>query len=309
MSLRRAVLYCLIAASVFSVAFSILRIGWWPFEPLTAFLIQATLFLAVAAVSTLRARRYLAGALLAASAIAGFAHLLPFARNETIPVTKSACCLYVKIGHANLFSHGRGVPRVRKWAAANDIEILELTELPGAETFDVKEAFPEFPYILVGDQRGLRKVAILSKLPLRPAGDVSPATLSGTAKLDGHTTLTVVSTHPTIAMTPHHMNERDKAIRDVFAAAAQHSNAVVIGDFNATPWSPVLANVSAHHGFTRHSGGVFQSTWVTPFPALGIPIDHIYLSSGLGVYETGGGPFILSDHWPIYAEISVPAGK
>ncbi len=305
MSRSRIFLAAIAALSGISVLCVAFGVGWWPLEPLTAFLMQATLALIFISFLGFRAKRYGAGSILAALALVGVIQILPFARNEHTPLTHSSCCVYVNVGHANLFTHGHGVKRLSRWAAKKNIHILELTEIPYYAANIVQE-FPQYPYILAGAQHGRRKTLILSKFPMEAIPTGSDAILAATAHIKQDVSLAIISTHPTIAITPQHMQRRDTAITAVFAEAEKHSHAIVIGDFNTAPWSPILAETSRRYDFKRSSGGVFQSTWITPLPLFGLPIDHVFASYQVGIYQSGIGPFIFSDHWPIYATISIP---
>jgi endonuclease/exonuclease/phosphatase (EEP) superfamily protein YafD len=84
---------------------------------------------------------------------------------------------------------------------------------------------------------------------------------------------------------------------------------VVVGDFNATPWSaPVIRLVrrtglrfgpGARAGsFPAELGGRLWPTWIC------IPIDLVLAGHGAAVVSRKHGPRIGSDHWPVLAEIA-----
>ena len=294
------------AGAAGSVVFTTLGIGVWPLEILTAFCVQSTALLLVIAVAAAVKQQWVWTGASAVLSIVGLTTLWPYAMNETIPLTPASGYQYVKIGHVNLLSHSGGIDAVNHWAAMNHIAILEVTELPSSEGFDIDKAFASFPYKLVGTQPGRRKVAILSKFPLMQMQTTNNLTLSARVTLEDETTLNIVSTHPSVAILPRRQSQRDQSIRTAFAEAAKYEFSIVIGDFNATPWSPVLRQEAEAHGFARTHGGLFSSTWITPLPLFGLTIDHIYTSNLIKAWNTGGGPFIYSDHWPIFATVAVP---
>ncbi len=83
---------------------------------------------------------------------------------------------------------------------------------------------------------------------------------------------------------------------------------VVVGDFNATPWSAVMRRLIARTGlaygpgarigtYPAEVGGRNIPTW------LAIPIDIVLTRGGAAVAERRHGSRIGSDHWPVIAEI------
>jgi endonuclease/exonuclease/phosphatase (EEP) superfamily protein YafD len=114
---------------------------------------------------------------------------------------------------------------------------------------------------------------------------------------------------------------------------------VLAGDFNATPWSLGqrqllegldLRNAAFGFGYTptwparikpmiqfaraillREQNGLGRFSapeTITPFFAryVGIPLDHVYVSSGIGVVGASSGPGINSDHLPIVFDLRLP---
>jgi endonuclease/exonuclease/phosphatase (EEP) superfamily protein YafD len=81
--------------------------------------------------------------------------------------------------------------------------------------------------------------------------------------------------------------------------------AIVAGDFNATPYSPIFRKLleEAKLKDTRDGFGWLPS-WPSRFPPLWIPIDHILVSHEFDVLNRKIGSFIGSDHYPVYAELS-----
>jgi endonuclease/exonuclease/phosphatase (EEP) superfamily protein YafD len=83
---------------------------------------------------------------------------------------------------------------------------------------------------------------------------------------------------------------------------------VMVGDFNATPWSWPVRRLIARTGLGYGPGarlGTFpadRSGW--RFPVwVGIPIDLVLAGRGAVVVARRHGPRIGSDHWPVVAEI------
>lgn len=81
---------------------------------------------------------------------------------------------------------------------------------------------------------------------------------------------------------------------------------ILEGDFNSTPYSPVfkeLIKISALRD--SRTGFGLQPSWPTYLPLLLIPIDHILVGPDIEVLKRDTGPYIGSDHYPVFAEISI----
>ena len=80
---------------------------------------------------------------------------------------------------------------------------------------------------------------------------------------------------------------------------------IVVGDFNAAPWSRRLRGIEMRHGL-RHAPRPVP-TWPTRAGPLGIPIDHVLLRGGAAFVglETWGGS-LGSNHHGLLARIALP---
>lgn len=82
---------------------------------------------------------------------------------------------------------------------------------------------------------------------------------------------------------------------------------IVLGDFNATPWSFALGRVVRGSGLTRWSRAQFS--WPVPaamhglVPAPVLPIDHVLAGKHWLVVSLARGPDLGSDHFPLVARL------
>ncbi len=121
--------------------------------------------------------------------------------------------------------------------------------------------------------------------------------------------LTVLSAH---APRP---GPNGRAVRDMVlqAIATQAREAhirgddvIAAGDFNITAFSPDFA-IFAQAGLTDSAlGRGYPSTWPYFLHSLGIGIDQVLVSPGIGVAARWLGPDIHSDHFPLFVELQVP---
>ncbi|MCE9632537.1 MAG: endonuclease/exonuclease/phosphatase family protein [Planctomycetia bacterium] len=102
------------------------------------------------------------------------------------------------------------------------------------------------------------------------------------------------------------LGEHLAGVADV--AAASPLPCIVAGDLNATPWSLPFRTLVARSGLidTALGRGV-QATWNARYPIPRIPIDHILAPRGTRVLRREVGPDIGSDHFPVEAELILPA--
>lgn len=168
-----------------------------------------------------------------------------------------------------------------------------------------------YPYRMVYPQDGSYGLAVLSKYPLTQAAYAhlaSPAVPSCLFDIDmDGTRISFCALHPP---TP----QRDISARDAeFQAIARHfvsgaENLVVLGDFNATPWTPALKTMMrALRLRTAREGRGIYGSWPAffPLPFLRLPIDHILYRGNIEASDFKTGPFIGSDHLPTLASFSV----
>jgi endonuclease/exonuclease/phosphatase (EEP) superfamily protein YafD len=96
---------------------------------------------------------------------------------------------------------------------------------------------------------------------------------------------------------------------DAIAARVRSFTApfLVMGDFNATPWSSAFARLRGATGACDTRAGFGAQT---SYPADGwllrIPIDHILAACSIGVLDRRIGPDVGSDHLPVIADLVVP---
>jgi len=149
----------------------------------------------------------------------------------------------------------------------------------------------------------LAKHPILTREVLHPGGFLSPA-LVAAISLPGK--VTVVALHPRSPTSPEWILERDGYLRALGEDLAVRSgHLIVAGDFNTTPWSYAFDLLAAPPGLNR-SSLIPLGTWPAPYHRLGVPIDHILTSNGLGFLQYDVGPDLGSDHVPVTAVIRVP---
>lgn len=124
----------------------------------------------------------------------------------------------------------------------------------------------------------------------------------------GGTDITVVGTHfarpfPDYARA----GQQDQAAFLAAHLAAIEGPRVLIGDFNAAPWSPLIRTLGQDTAMTPLPG--IDGTWPAALPQpLRVPIDLILVSREFATPARRVGPQAGSDHRPVIADIPLPAG-
>lgn len=124
-------------------------------------------------------------------------------------------------------------------------------------------------------------------------------------RVDG---VSILGVHPLSPITPERARIRDAQF-DFYHqwVDGESGPAVVVGDFNATPWSwpfrRLVADTGLHNSqvgyglelsFPKHRSPLFQ-----------LPIDHLLYSDGLEVVDRVLSPSLGSDHSPLIVDLAL----
>ena len=169
----------------------------------------------------------------------------------------------------------------------------------------IRQTYPEGHFLPRSDNYGL---ALLSRLPFLSAeitclNEDQVPVLVARLELEGRP-LTIIGSHPPPPKSQAMTDMRDRHILALARfAAEQPGEAILLGDFNTTPWSYAFSDLRRESKL-RHSQSGFglQTTWPDHLPPLRIPIDHILHSPGLRVTRHRTGPFSGSDHRPVIVD-------
>jgi endonuclease/exonuclease/phosphatase (EEP) superfamily protein YafD len=199
----------------------------------------------------------------------------------------------------------------RDWRAVfeeivrHDPDILALVEIGGSQAALLDELAETYPHRVDCLAEAYCPLAILSKFPITDTSFRTrwrgPAFI--TAQFGSELgNLTVVGVHatrpPFFATHLEQMTVLGHLLDDI------GGERIVVGDFNATPYSRVLRELASRSGLERVS---HLPSWPAALELPQIAIDHIFLSPGLRL----AGPVRIgssagSDHYPLIAEVAVP---
>lgn len=216
---------------------------------------------------------------------------------------------------SNLQGEHSALKRVAALAAQVDADVVALTELPWF-LHGLDDLFPELP---CQDRRTTRNpfvVVTLSRAPCGGAGAASPdfwphaarwANVTGAAQVvAAHpgrpAEINLAALHPIPPLSRRRLADRDAVINAAGETAAARDAALIVGDFNATPWSPVMIDLRRRGFRPVDCGAPWRSTWFSRAPLMGLPIDLAYAGPSVAGARCEVGPDVGSDHYPLIIE-------
>jgi len=196
----------------------------------------------------------------------------------------------------------------RKWLDGRPADIVALQEVSRPLAEELRKPTSAYPYRVVLDSGGdgIAGVALLSSVPIlehrqfRPADDAWPTIIARLAYGNGREGWIVVL-HARNPITPF-----GNALRSVLfetlagPVAGLDGSVVVVGDFNATPYTPALRTFVRSAGLT--SACRFQGSYPARARGLGLPIDHVLVRNAR-ITGLGTGRWFGSDHRALKAEL------
>lgn len=176
-----------------------------------------------------------------------------------------------------------------------------------------------YPYRAREIDAGVFGIALLSRLPFashdiyhfgtygRPAiaAQICPPPAQSGAETR---CLHLLAIHPDPPITRSMAASRDAQFEEVggYLRDVREPRRIVMGDMNATPWSPVMRNFLDQNDLRDSAlGHGVHPTWFSHWLPFGIPIDHILHGDGVIILDRRVGPDVGSDHFPLTADIAL----
>lgn len=253
-------------------------------------------------------------------------YYFPMARRlESSAISSSGLCLL----HLNLLGPiNRNVPAVVRLIRQTRPDLLDFVEYTPywQRALERSGALRRYPYRLVvrGHAALYSRFPILMGKVLFPTSRQVPnqAYIAARLKLPTRLPLTMIVGHPASPLTP----QRWQWQRELFEDWARKRPRwglplILVGDLNTAPWSPEFMHLLHRTGLRDSQLGFglqpswpvfwpdarsmrrFTSWWMLP---LGLPIDHVLISSGIRLISRHTGPFVGSDHLPVLVELAFP---
>jgi endonuclease/exonuclease/phosphatase (EEP) superfamily protein YafD len=287
---------------------------WWVAEVLANLPVQHTVAFAVllVAAAALRQRWLLALSLvgLVANLAITAPLLLTLQRGEPLPPAEDATTLDVTFFNTKYFADREATIEYLR-GRVDDVVVLALAMQPWGE--DLEAADLDL-HLRAGpgptDGEDLELIALVRDPDAevsvhRPTDDPRDAIVEVVVGLDGQP-VHVLATHTVSPLTAVRAAQRERALeRLAIRAAAQDAPVVVMGDLNATPWSPRLQELLVTADLVDSQVGFgLQPSYPAARGRLGIAIDHVLHSTELTTVARQLGPSFGSDHRMVHARLA-----
>lgn len=279
---------------------------WLP-ELTTHFRVQLAAALGVLALGALSARR---GTLAAVLGAAAGLHAVPVLHSARPTPPGSPAGPRIRLVSLNVHTANRAFGRVLDYLRQEDPDLILLLEVDARWMRELSLLTNGYPTRVADVREDNFGIALFSRRPLISPevvmleGSEVPSIIAGIPL--GQRRLQLLGTHPVPPAGPDGARERDAQLLSMGRwAAEQGGAAVVLGDLNVTPWSPVFHTLLREGRLRRsHPGWGIAATWQLQNPLISLPLDHALVSPGIAVTRLTVGPDLGSDHRPLSVELA-----
>ncbi len=279
----------------------------WALELFSHFRLQYLLLLAMVIVPLCLARRWKMVVVVGCFATINFVSVLSMyvapSRGNVEGV--SLRCVLWNVNTANT-RHGE----VAAFLQRSDVDVILLLETDDIWLSAMRDALDKYPYYAAAPRKDNFGIGLFSKLPIvggiEAMGAVGLPAIRATLIKDG-CELTLVGVHavpPKSAEFAAHRNDLFDSLAD--SVPRVDGPVVLLGDLNATPWSPYFRDLLTRTGLSdgRRGFGI-KATWPSFLGPLGIPIDHCLVSDEVIVEDFQLGPSAGSDHRALVVDLVI----
>ncbi|MCP5058731.1 MAG: endonuclease/exonuclease/phosphatase family protein [bacterium] len=278
----------------------------WPLDLLSHFPLQLGLAaLGLACIAA--ARGAVLWMLVAAAVVLANAMTLRMPAGEEAPA--GAARLRVAMANLSLTNRNGFLPDALM--AGRDPDVLGFAEVNARWVADLDAALQSHPHRLVASREHHFGIALYSRLPFESSetrllgGDPHHPALLARVRVAGKPVQLMVA-HPHPPLTAFVASLRDRQLAELSRIRQEKPGPfVLLGDLNATPWSQAFARLLHSSGLRdSRAGHGQQATWPASLGLMGLPLDHILISSDWIVTRRNVGVGVGSDHRPVFAELS-----
>lgn len=298
------------AAGIVTIAFSLLTLlpsNYHALQLFTHFRLQYFLVAALLVIAfiLLRDRRY--AVLMFATAFINGAHVLPWYLDDPYSTQGRE----LKVLQANVLHTNTEFGRLFTLLDSEQPDVIVLQEVSPAWAAELKRLDGTYPHQVVEARDGSFGIAVLAKYPMTAVATVASEPLGFPTIVatlaPGGRRLQLVATHPMIPLGARNFGARNTQLATVGDLIRRSPGArLLVGDLNSSMWDLNYRTLEARTGLrsVRRGFGVLP-TWPTFLPFAMIPIDHVLVSSDVGVIDVRTGPRIGSDHLPLVVTLTL----
>lgn len=210
----------------------------------------------------------------------------------------------LRVAHFNMFQGNSELDAIVNEIERIDADIMTLVELSDDKVAVLDRLRLTYPFQFSCIQQVACHLAIIAKHPI--SAPLAQGTWEGPPYIEARFAtlggLTVIGAHTT--RFPHSRAQLHQVTTLIKNMQSERGNVILMGDFNATPFSRVIDTIVDGVGYTRQSS---LPTWPTKLVLPQLAIDHIFTSPGIrALSDEQIGNAAGSDHYPISMTLAVP---
>lgn len=308
MRVRPTNLIALLAMPAIPAAVAPFCAQWhWTLDLFACFPVQAMLVLLSAATCLGFARRFRFALPYALFGLVAAAAVVPGWWAATPPTRDGAA---VRVATINLLRENDASDALlAAQLRERDPDVVFFAEVTPAWAEKLQRQLPWLPHRLVVADEGWFGIALFARWPLRAPSSIplgyAWAPAIATVVATPHGELGVLGVHTPRPGDGRREIERDRALAAIPAALrALPAATVLLGDCNATPWTPAFTAMRRAAGLGAGTTRDHHPTWPANFPwPLRIPIDHVLGTPAVDVVDAEVGDSFASDHLPLFATV------
>lgn len=205
----------------------------------------------------------------------------------------------------NISWRNRDFDAIDRLFAETDADIIVLQEVRQSHALYLEKLRERYPYQVMCDAGDYCGIVILSRHPIEYRETIEDENhialaMETAVSIDGHE-LVLVGAHLSRPFRGVGQANQFRSLTRVVAELPP--NTVVAGDFNSAPWSTNMARYAPDAGVCASNAA--QSTWPQWLGPFGIPIDHVFLKSGVQLLSVGAVNGAKSDHKALVATVGL----
>jgi endonuclease/exonuclease/phosphatase (EEP) superfamily protein YafD len=215
---------------------------------------------------------------------------------------------HLRVVSLNVLTSNTNHDGVLRYLRTVDADVIMLMEVDDHWAQSLQPLAQSHPHHIVEARYDNFGIALFSRLPLDGLEIVDISTsevpsVEARLKIAGRE-LSIIGTHTLPPTASSFSASRDDQLATIALRVRRSSRpTVLVGDFNATPWSHGLRLVQADGILGYRS---LQPAWTPTWygsPLLAIPIDHVLCSAPLIVVKRSVGPDVGSDHRALLVDL------
>lgn len=279
---------------------------FWIFDLVAHFRAQYATALALAGLAFLLLDRPRTGAACLLGAVLLGLSLLPW----PAPNGTAAERVRLKMLLFNVHTANRRQAEVLEYVRKENADLVLLLEINRSWLNGLKGLEEVYPHRLASTREDNFGIWFLSRLPPRDAeitgyGPFELPQVNATIDVGG-SLLRLIGLHTLPPSSAAATESRNRQLLEAAGALRQSREpAILLGDFNLTPFSPWFGE-ALQRGNLVAAGRGYQPTWLRHQPLFAIPLDHVLVSRSIRVLSHSVGPDLGSDHRPVVVVLALP---